>query len=107
MVDDEEPPNEDELKMFAMYQEFGGKSDEEEYMLKMRTFVKYTLNSFIFGECLPDDLTTYKGPMEDETGHKFFRNRDEAADAYMEAVKIDVAEYNRIFESIDSLYGWT
>ena len=107
MVDDEEPPNEDELKMFAMYQEFGGNSDEEEYMLKMRTFIKYTLNSFIFGECLPDDLTNYKGPMETESGYKFFRNRAEAVHAYIEAVKIDVAEYNRIFDSIDSVHAYT
>ena len=107
MAESESPPDPDELKMFDMYRELGGKSGLEEYRAKMRTFAKYTMNAYVWGVCLPDDLTNYKGPWEEPPGKLLFRNRDEADKAYMEAVKIDEAEYNRIFESVDSMYGWT
>ena len=102
MADDESPPNEDELKMFDMYRSLGGKSNQEEYMVKMRTFIKYTLLSWVIGIGPPDDLTT-----EDKSGCKYFRSRDEAAHAYMEAVNIDMTELNRIFRSIDLVHAYT
>ena len=102
MADDESPPNEDELKMFDMYRSLGGESNQEEYMVKMRTFIKYTLLSWVIGIGPPDDLTT-----EDKSGCKYFRSRDEAAHAYMEAVNIDMTELNRIFRSIDLVHAYT
>jgi len=86
--------------MYAEYLKLSGKSDLQQYKLRLKAFFRHTLNSHVFGNCALEATT-------DKDGFYLHPDGDAAESSLMQELSIDFAEFDRIFYSCDAVHAYT